>query len=58
MIFHGVDQVEQGVMVVVLYALLDLGLAGLGQLGQDVFLRGVPQVPRFRAVKVLEININ
>ena len=55
MIFDGIDQVEQGVVVVVLNTLLDLRLAGLRQLRQDVFLSGIPQVPRFGAVKILQI---
>ena len=52
-VLDGVDEVEQRVVLVVLDALLDLELAGLRELGQDVLFCSVPQVPGLGAVKVL-----
>ena len=56
-VLDSIDQVEEGVVVMVLNTLLDLQLTRFRQFWQDVLLSGIPQVPSFRTVKILRKQI-
>ena len=56
-VLDSIDQVEEGVVVMVLNTLLDLQLARFRQFWQDILLCSIPQVPSFRTVKILRKQI-